>query len=100
MNEKTLNVVARSIGALVILAFIYFGFISEQPCDIDKQYFWCRLHPFTFLDGIGLVLIAAGSIFLFGLAPKKFYAVESAGTMKNQLIAGALLLGGFLACWV
>jgi len=69
--EKTTQVIASSIVALVILAFVYLGFFDEQICDIDKQYLWCRLHPFTTLDLIGCILFGIGASIIGGL-PKLF----------------------------
>jgi len=63
------NPIPFKIGAVVMvliaLVVLYFGFVKEQPCDIDAIYFWCRVHPFTSIDAIGLLLFILGVAYTF-----------------------------------
>ena len=53
-----------SIGiALVVTAFLYW---IPQPCDIDKVYLYCRTHPGSPFDILGMILFWGSCIWLGG----------------------------------
>ena len=55
--------VASFIVLLVAAVFTYFTWIAEQPCDMDKIYFWCHVHPVKPIDIIGYIMFLGGVIY-------------------------------------
>lgn len=47
--------VVFGIIGLVVILFTLFGFFIKQPCDIDEVNLYCRLHPASIIQIIGVV---------------------------------------------
>lgn len=93
-NENTEWTVVRIIIAVVVLFFTLFGFFIKQDCDIDKVYLWCRLHPFTVGDFIGVTLFYGGAFMLSGLWKNWFTLWEEENTQRwNWIIFAGTVLG-------
>lgn len=59
---------AVHLGVIVIAIVVtLFAFVFKQPCDIDKIYLYCRVHPTTGFDIAGIILFYAGCFGLSGL---------------------------------
>ena len=91
MSEKNTWLVARIILGIVVLCFTMFGFIVKQECDIDKVYLWCRLHPLSLGDILGLILFYGSATFLSGLLPFQLWNEENS-TKWNWVLFGVLVL--------
>ena len=46
----------------IVILFTLFAFVFEQPCDSDAIYLWCRVHPLSVVDIIGLLLFYVGTL--------------------------------------
>lgn len=65
-----MNKLVFGLGCFILGVFTLMGFIIPQECDIDRVYLWCRLHPFSFGDFIGCLMVYAGGLGLVGLPEK------------------------------
>lgn len=94
-QEDGVQVIASVIVLLVVILFTYFGFFYPQECHpIDKEFLWCRLHPFTVVDLIGCILFYAGAAVLAGVTKLFGYdPVAVDGSWRTWATAGALVLG-------
>jgi len=100
-DKKTQNrewLPARIILAIFVTAFIMYGFFIKQPCDTDQQYLWCRLHPASLLQIIGVIFIVAGAVVLSGLI-KWLKLWNEANSSKWNYMFCAILAIGFLLAW-
>lgn len=97
-KEKRQQFIGMGIVGLAVILFIVLGFLVEQSCDIDKQYLYCRLHPMSFGDIIGLPLFFGGAILISGLLPflriNLYNPANSA--LWNWISFGAMALGVIL----
>ena len=57
---RKFRLLTMAFAALCFFLFFYYGFGAEQPCDLDKQYLWCHLHPLKTLAVVGIVLFIGG----------------------------------------
>jgi len=98
---KTSQIVSLSIIALVALAFTVGGFFVPQECGIDREFLWCRLHPFTVADLVGTVgfygslLLLAGVLHILG--EDKIYLQEK--PMKLVAILALVLVASVVLIW-
>lgn len=84
------------MGAILII-FTVMGFFVKQPCDIDRVYLWCRLHPMSFGDIIGLILFYGSCLFLSGILPVKLY--NPANSSKWNFIFFSVLAVAIILIW-
>lgn len=101
MKKNDFTDILVSIGMVAIaIVFTWYGFFSNQVCDIDRQYLFCRLHPFTTGDLIGCIFfysslaIMGGITRLFGW--NLYNAPNSSGWTIGTVILGAL---GAILIW-
>src|SRR5688572_19092789 len=85
-------------GIIVMLFFFVIG--PDEPCDIDKASMYCRVHPLTLLDIIGLILFIWGVLWLGSLLPRFFIAMgwlsdDSRYFTALNIIAFFAAIGGF-----
>jgi len=100
-DKKTQNrewLPGRIILAVFVTVFLMYGFFVKQPCDIDQQYLWCRLHPASFLQIIGVIFILAGAVVLSGLV-KGLNLWNEANSSKWNLVFFSILGIGCLLTW-
>lgn len=84
--------------AILIVVFIM-GVIIKQPCDSDKQYLWCKLHPASFIRILCYVVFNIGGLFLSGIWGKWFTLYNEAHKV-GWAIAGFLVAAlGMLGVW-
>lgn len=89
-----------AIVLLVALLFTLFGFFIPQPCDLDAVYLWCRLHPFTTADFLGVSLFYAGCGFLAGLPIfKNLELFNDENSNKWGLLFFAAMVLGVVLIW-
>ena len=98
-KERTnLEKYAAPIGmSIFIVLFTLYGFFIKQPCDIDRVYLWCRLHPFSLGDLIGCIIWYAGCVFISGVLPFRLYNPENSS--KWNLIFFAAMVLSIVLIW-
>jgi hypothetical protein len=99
-DEKGLWLAARIVILLVVVLFTYYGFLNVKPCDIDRAYLSCRLHPFTLGDLIGCILFYGGAAVLAGVP--SLFGVElfnQEGSRKWNIITFIALVAGIVLIW-
>ena len=84
-----------AVGAILVV-FTLFAFVIKQPCDIDKIYLWCRVHPLTIIDILGLILFYGGGALMVGF---KELSNEAGSSKWNFIIFGAMA-AGILLIWI
>lgn len=80
---------------IIVTVFTLFAFVIKQPCDIDKVYLWCRVHPLKVVDVLGLILFYGGAVALAGF--KEFLNPENSS--KWNFIVGGVIALGFILIW-
>ena len=86
---------------LAVFAFTAYGFFIEMPCDIDKIYLWCNLHPMSALDYIGCTLFYIGAFFLTANPiAEKFELFNPVGSSMWNIIFFVGMGLGFAFIWI
>lgn len=101
-DKQTVNrewLPARIILAVIVTVFLTMGLIVKQPCDIDQATLWCRLHPASILQILGVVLILAGAFILSGLWKGWLTLWNDENNTKWNTVFFVFLLAGFLLTW-
>ncbi len=100
MNKDVKDVVVR-IGLLaIVLLFTLYGFVIKQPCDIDEQYLWCRLHPMSILQVVGVIGFYLGAFLLSGIWQKWFTLYDEVNSTRwNLTFFGAIALS-IVLIWI
>ncbi len=100
-ENKTGLIIQTAVVAVIVIVFTLFAFVIKQECDIDKVYLWCRVHPLSFLDVIGLVLFYGGAAMFAGVPKWLGFELGSpeGSSSLNYYTAGATILGAILM-WV
>lgn len=90
------HILALVFGVIVIV----YGLIIKQPCDMDKIYLWCRLHPFQIQDIIGLIFFLGGTVGASGIWMLGTGDVDQ--TPGRQIVygSGAAMLFGAILMWI
>ena len=89
-----------SVVVLCVVLFTAYGFLIPQVCDIDQVYLWCRLHPISFFDLVGLVLFYAGALVLSGIPlVEKLELFNDENSSKWNVIAFAGMVLGIILIW-
>ncbi len=83
------------VGA-ILLVFTLFAFVIKQQCDIDKVYLYCRVHPLTIVDIIGMILFYGGAALMMGF--KQLFNEENSS--KWNFILFGLMAAGILLIWI
>lgn len=100
-KENKSGLIIQTVAVLGVAAvFTALAFFIPQECDIDKVYLWCRLHPFTVVDGIGATLFYAGCLFLAGLP--KWFGIDigsPTGSSSVNLYAFVGMVVGAILMW-
>ena len=100
-KEKSGLIIQTAVVGVIVLVFTLFAFVIKQECDIDKVYLWCRVHPLTALDVVGLVLFYGGAAMFAGVP--KWLGIElgspTGSSSLNYITAGVTVLGAILM-WV
>ena len=81
---------------IVLIVFTLFAFVIKQECDIDKIYLYCRVHPLTILDILGLILFYGSGIFLMGFKP----VMNAENSSRWNYITFAGLAAGLILVWI
>lgn len=101
MSTKKVPVlnIALTVANGIILAFVLlYGFVIEQPCDIDSIYLWCHTHPTTAMDYVGILLTVVGFLYNAVLW-LKFY--DDAGDKAIVNYAGIIAFAlGIISFWI
>jgi hypothetical protein len=99
MNETRNWLVVRIFLGIIVLLFTLFGFVIKQDCDIDAVYLWCRLHPMSLGDVLGLVLFYGGAFYLSGLWQKWFKLSNPENSARWNWIFFATTALGIIFIW-
>lgn len=98
MSDTKLEKYAAPVFVGVILVvFTLFAFVIKQPCDIDKVYLWCRVHPLSFFDVIGLIGFYGGAVIISGATPLKLFNPEN--SVQWNLIWFAVMALSIILIW-
>ena len=100
MNDKKQSLVLEVGVGVIVLIFTLFGFVIKQPCDIDGIYLWCRLHPLSVGDVIGLILFYGGAVLLSGVWQR--FGIElwnEEHSVTWNLVSFGLLAFGTILIW-
>jgi hypothetical protein len=97
-ESKVPQFIGFAIIAIVVIAFTWLGFFSRQPCDIDEQYLYCRLHPASFIQVIGVIGFYLTALVLSG-AVKKITFWNEANSSKWNFIFFGIGAASFLMMW-
>ena len=98
-KENNSGLIIQSIiVGIIMLVFTLFAFVIPQECDIDKQYLWCRVHPLSFLDIIGMILFYAGGAMAAGVPKWLGFELGSptGSSSLNLYCFGGMVLGSIL----
>lgn len=88
-------------GAIVIaLIVLITGFLVKQPCDLDKIYLWCRVHPVQAQDIFGLIFFFGGALGTSGIWLLLIGDVDQNPGRLITYGSGVLMIFGFLLMWV
>lgn len=92
---------APVIIGLCFVLFIYHGFFNPVSCNgIDVDSLYCALHPFSFLDIVGLLLIGIGGVLLSGLFQLfGLYLYNPANSSTWNIVSFIIMLLGVLLLW-
>ncbi len=100
MSESKTWLAIRIFLGVIVLLFTLFGFVIKQPCDIDEVYLWCKLHPMSLLQVVGVIGFYAGAFALSGLWQKYFTLYNEVNSSKwNFIFFGAIALS-IILIWV
>lgn len=88
---RQFRLITLAFMAICFFLFFYYGFAAEQPCDLDKQYLWCHLHPLKTMAVIGIILFIGGCL-AFGQAWTYLWP-----DMDDEQPGKTIVLTGFLA---
>lgn len=89
--------IPRILGGIILVVFTIMAFFVKQDCDIDRIYLWCRLHPMSIGDIIGLIMFYGGGIVLTGILPVTLYNPENSS--KWNMILFAVLVLSVILIW-
>lgn len=101
-DKKTVNrewLPVRIGLAVILTVFTIYAFFAKQPCDIDQQYLWCRLHPASILQILGVIMIYAGGFILSGLWKGWLTLWNEENNTRWNLIFFVFLAVGFFLTW-
>jgi hypothetical protein len=99
-KEKRQQIIGMIAMGIVLFMFILLGFVIKQECDIDAEYLWCRLHPFTIGDVIGVPLFVAGAVLISGLLPYMgINLYNPANSSQWNIISFIGMLVGIILFW-
>lgn len=92
------------IGICIIFSLYLFVFKPTEPCDLDKVGAWCKVHPLSMWDIVGLVLFFLGDLWITSLIPRIAIAIgliddDSDAFPALNVTAFAFMLIGFLLIW-
>lgn len=82
---------------IVVIVFTVMGFFVKQPCDIDRVYLWCRLHPMSIGDILGLIMFYGGCLFISGVLPVRLYNPEN--SVKWNIIWFVVMAAAIALIW-
>jgi hypothetical protein len=92
------QIIGLVIMAVIVIAFTVMGFFSKQPCDIDEQYLYCRLHPASIIQIIGVIGFYLTALVL-SCAISKIQFWNEANSSKWNIIFAAIGFASFLMLW-
>lgn len=98
-NNKFPQMVSLVIFAIIVIAFTWLGFFSKQPCDIDEQYLYCRLHPASFIQVIGVIGFYVTAAVLSGTLGKWITFWNEANSSKWNMVFFGVGAASFLMMW-
>src|SRR5205809_6710781 len=98
-ESKLPQIISLSIFAVIVIAFTLLGFFIKQPCDIDEQYLYCRLHPASFIQVIGVVLFYFMVFTLSGTLGKWIYYANDSNSSKWNFIFFGIGVASLLMLW-
>lgn len=67
MKDNKIQKLVLAGVVVILILFTLFGFFIKQPCDLDAVYLWCRLHPLSIGDILGLILFYGGALGIGGI---------------------------------
>lgn len=97
-DDKGGLIIQTLVVGAIMAVFTAFAFFIPQECDIDKIYLWCRVHPLTTLDLVGMVLFYAGGVMLAGVPKWLGFDLGSptGSSSLNWYTFAAMALGAIL----
>jgi hypothetical protein len=98
-ENKFAQIASLSIMAVIVIAFTVYGFFIKQPCDIDEQYLYCRLHPASFIQIIGVIGFYFTVAVLSNAFGKWITLWNEANSSKWNIIFFAIGAASFLMLW-
>jgi hypothetical protein len=101
MSDKTMSRIVFFGVCAILAVFTVFGFFVKQPCDVDRVYLWCRLHPFSFGDFLGCALFYSGALCIGGLTNMIGLTLtgKEGSIGKWPVIFGAAVVIGSILIW-
>jgi hypothetical protein len=99
-DEKNAWRIVKIILGIVVIAFTLGLLIKPKDgCDLDRVYLWCRVHPFTLFDFIGILIFYAGAFVLSGIWRGWLTLYNPVNSAKWNLVAGAAIALGIILFW-
>lgn len=98
-ENKVTQVIGLLIFATILIAFTWLGFFSKQPCDTDEQYLYCRLHPASIIQVIGVLGFYFTLVILSSSITKLFTFWNEANSSKWNVIFSIVGIASFLMLW-
>lgn len=99
-ENKVTQVIGAIIFATILIAFTWLGFFSKQACGpIDDEYLYCKLHPASFIQVIGVLGFYFTLVILSSSITKLFTFWNEANSSKWNFIFAAVGIASFLMLW-
>ena len=98
-ESKLPKIISLVIFSVIVIAFTCLGFFIKQPCDIDEQYLFCRMHPASFIQVIGVILFYLMVLVLSGTLGKWLTFENESNSSKWNLIFAGIGVASFLMLW-
>ena len=90
----------RVILGIIVLLFTLYGFVIKQECDLDAIYLWCRLHPMSLFDIVGLILFYGGAFGLSGIWKRWITLSNPVNSARWNFVGFAILAAGIILIWI
>ena len=95
-DEKILNTIVVVFCAIVLVLFFTLGLIVKPDgagSEVNTEFLWDALHPFSFWDGLGLLLFLSAVVFISGIWKKFIPNNPTTGAGLNYAFGAAGALG-------
>lgn len=93
------KVVAVAIIGIVVGAFTILGFFGNHNCDSDEAFLYCRLHPASVVQKIGIFGFYLTAFILSGLWKKWLTLWNEENSTRWNFIFFLVGVASFLMLW-